>query len=657
MHVYNSIERIMVDEKFLLALTNANQLSEIEELSLNGLNLGDNDIVPDIFNQLTALTEINLSGNNLTCIPNKIVLPSLQYLDISNNQLCDVTWLERFPDIKDLDIANNTALTIDDSYKIMFLLEKLQFLDGKRVEDKEKIGNKYTVGLIERMQCLWDEKFAIKWKCVKTEKQKTSFTKDFLNIAKQIKLGPNSLKGYRKWRVENIFDTFLKEKLINPDFNFENMLFNDHISSKVSNGFELGKRKFNSFDNDSLTIKVSKSSELRQHDKLFQPITFLQCHSQDDGADDFTTQVWCCMFEPNANNPSETTNKVATCGGSTVCIIDCETLKADARFEQTNEEFYTLAWTSVCLGPQNTNLLVAGGCLGFLHLIHPEQAICYGRIKTHCSAVQTIRFLHSTQLISAEKNGVIHLIDIDVPTIPGYKFQWKKLVTFSGLECAPLRLMVKADHLFCGTEIGLFVWKEKQLLELADKSVAAKFAAILSELKFPNVTGQTMVDAIDMLSDDLVATKCPEQGCIFVWKYSDMINQLVAKKSKPEKIKVSLFAKLTWSSTRQCYINFTVCRTHNALLIGDDIGNLWVYYVSDLLKKHSKRGILVPPQVIVPFPQCSRNHGPNSVKLSQKTIFNDVSCSADLRHIVVACDNNLVGIYFKKMSEISIICD
>ena len=133
-------KNFLLTEKYLLKITQSSDLSEIEELQLHNLDLIDEDLKPEVFNKLINLTEINFSGNKLTCIPNDITLNSLQYLDISRNCLKDVEFFTRFPGLKDLDIADNIGLTIEDSYKVLFLLKNLQFLNGKRVENNDKLG-------------------------------------------------------------------------------------------------------------------------------------------------------------------------------------------------------------------------------------------------------------------------------------------------------------------------------------------------------------------------------------------------------------------------------------------------------------------------------------------------------------------------------------
>ena len=646
----------MLDEKQLLTITKADDLGDVEELQLQDLGVTDDDLVPEIFNKLNAVVEINLSGNKLTCIPDGISWNNLQYLDLSRNCIKDITWLTRFPNLRDLDIADNHALTVDDSYKLMFLLKNLQFLDGKRVDDKEKIGTKFTNGLFERLQKVWDVEFKKKWKTSKDESERILLLKNFGIMSQKIKYGPNSLKGYRKWRIENIVESFTKAKLNQFDFELKDLLYG--ISKTVplrDKVIEKAPRKASSFDGSIVPCKEARVSISKAHQWKFEPKMFLQCHSQEDNSDDFSTQVWCCVFEPNANDLSKSTTKVATSGGSSVCIIDCETLKVEARFEQPNEEFYTLAWTTVQLGGKSVNLLVAGGCLAFLHLLYPEQDVCYGRIKTHSSPIQNIRFVSpsSTHLLSAEKNGRIYLIDIDIPTIPEYKFKWRKLACFSGVNSAPVRLLNVNDCLFGGTEMGLYLWKDNAL-ETDQKFTKVKSIPLGCEITFPKVD-HTMIDAIEMVTEDTVATKCPQQSAIFVWKLSELCSQFDKMKTAGSSvIEVTLIAKLAWSTTNQCFINFTVCKAFNTLLVGDDVGNIWLYDVADVIKA-KEAGLelcpLVSPQIIVPFPRCTRSSDTNMSKFSQKTIYNDIDCSADLKDVVVACDNNIVGIFRRVLQE------
>ena len=638
----------MLDEKSLLIIANACDLDSVEELHLSHRNLADGDLNPEVINKCTNLVELNLSNNRMSCIPDEISLPSLRYLNISNNVVSDVMWFTRFPSLEDIDISEN-FLTVDDSYKLVYLLKHLKYIDGKHVDHGEKIRHEFGISLVKAMEHLWSTQYKGRWQLVNKpsyESKRKVLIDEFSSQSSRLKIGPNSLKGFRKWRVNNIVEKVFNSDIKNPQSCFAQLLKFGNDSNDYQCKWILGKRAINDENRHKQAKKKinSKSKNLN-----FEPRIFWQCHSQEDGSSDFTTQVWCCAFEPDVKDNLMTTNIFASCGGNSVCLIDCETLKVESRFQQANEEFYTLSWTTVMIEGRATNLLLAAGNLGFIHLIHSEQALCYGRIKVHSSPVQTIRFLKDTLLVSAEKNGTVYLTDIDIPTIPEYKFSWKKLVKFSGLDCAPLRLLLSDDGLFCGTERGLFFWNATEVFGQKTISSTMKAISLSCEVKFPNVEDETMVDAIEFLTDDLIASKCPQQSEIFLWKYTDF--QSKRKHSKSKQLCVELYAKLAWSNTNQCYINFTVCRGLGVLLAGDQNGSIWVYDAVASLPKSKANFCILPPDVIVPFPKCCRkgNKKPSQL-LINKTIYNDITCSSDLSHVVVAGDNNLVGVFHKNRS-------
>uniref|UniRef100_H2YTF2 Leucine-rich repeat and WD repeat-containing protein 1 WD domain-containing protein n=1 Tax=Ciona savignyi TaxID=51511 RepID=H2YTF2_CIOSA len=223
---------------------------------------------------------------------------------------------------------------------------------------------------------------------------------------------------------------------------------------------------------------------------------------------------------------TKTSNLVATCGGDTVCITDCTTAQVQMRFQQNNEEFYVVAWTTMDLNGHKSNILVSAGCLGFIHLLHPKQGICYGRIKAHSSPIQTVHFspFSSTHLLTGDKKGNIFLLDIDIPTVPEYKFSWKKLMSFVGVDATPLKFCVPpvGGYLLSATEYGLHCWKSEGLMR-NHKAGPLQTVSVLCELCFPGVQeSEPTVDSLTMLTDGIVATKVAQQGSIFLWKFSDV---------------------------------------------------------------------------------------------------------------------------------------
>lgn len=633
-----------LDEEYLLKITSHENLSEIEELDLNKLGLSETDFIPDVFDKLTSLVELNLSGNHLAEIPSNIKIPKLQYLDMSNNCMKTIGWVERFSNLIELDIEDNVALTIDDSYKATFLLKHLQFIDGKRIDNREKFGDQYTQGLIVQMERLWNLlEFPKRLKGL-TE---NVLLEEFLPKAKEkIRHGPSSLKEYRQWRIDHLGKEFVKYKLKCPEQSF----LNNYVNS-VETRKPLKHKSDSITDAPSSKAPKTVSSSV---DLSYSAVAALQCHSKEAGAQDFSTQVWCCEFEPNKNNPSETTNIVATCGGESICLVDCETSKVQAKFHQPNEEFFTLTWTTVTLGKKPSNILAAGGCLGFIHLIHPDQDICYGRIKTHSAPIQSMIFspTGATHLISADRKSKIFLIDIDVPTTPEYKFSWKKLVVFGGIQQAtPLKLLVPDSgfYLLCATELGLYCWETNGFMKNRNRTVTS-----VCELTFPYVDPHTrIVDALSMVAPGWIVSKSAQQGVIFLWDFNSLKSEVSkAIQNKKQTVAVKIGSELKWSNTKQCYINIACCPKLKQIVSGDEKGNLWLYDIKTLVQsKKSSTKCPVPESVtnpvnIIPFPTCTGNSSKLS-ELRNGTIFNDVCMSSDGKYIVAAADSNLVVVCLK----------
>nr|XP_009859337.1 leucine-rich repeat and WD repeat-containing protein 1-like [Ciona intestinalis] len=645
-----------LDETFLLKITGVAKLDQIEDLRLCGLELCDDDLRPDVLNKLSSLVELNLSGNRLTCIPEGIVLKKLQYLDISNNRVASVEWVKRFPGLIDLDIFGNIGLTVDDRYKITFLLENLNRLDRKGLEESDKLRETFTKKLIVRINNLWKKEFADNIPDDSTEKDVLKLQNEFVQRAKaKVHYGPNSLKGYRLWRIEAIAKELVLFKIECPGSNLLLEIVDDTSSSEENPAVKSEKK---------LTRKAKNRHTEETCGDVFSPFSFLQCHSKDNGSSDFSTQVWCCSFEPDIEEKSKTTNLVATCGGDTVCITECTTAKVQMRFQQKNEEFYVVAWSTLNINKHKSNILVAAGCLGFIHLLHPKQGLCYGRINAHSSPIQTVMFSPycPTHLLTGDKKGNVYMIDIDVPTIPEYKFSWKKLMRFVGIDATPLKFCIPpiGGYLLCASEYGLYCWKSNDIMKTFPRGRSSVIINDnLSELRFPGTKmEESMVDALAMLTDDMLATKVSQQGCIFLWKFSDVEPKLKATKgNKVSVITVPVFKELKWSNTKQCFINMAACVPKCSIISGDEVGNIWIYNLSDALEETSsykakKSKAIVPdkitePSRIIPFPKCTNTSGDLLLKFKKGTIYNDISCNSDMTFIVVTADTNLVGIYKK----------
>ncbi|KAG2459107.1 LRWD1 protein, partial [Polypterus senegalus] len=135
----------------------------------------------------------------------------------------------------------------------------------------------------------------------------------------------------------------------------------------------------------------------------WEPIHFLQCHSNMNSPKDLKTQLWACAFEPVLDTPSKTvlngtsSQTVATCGGDSVCIIDCETGTVLKKYKVPSEGFFTVAWTTLTMVTKNgkrrlLNVLAAAGTRGIVKLIHPRANLAYGEFKASKKPVSALVF-------------------------------------------------------------------------------------------------------------------------------------------------------------------------------------------------------------------------------------------------------------------------
>ena len=150
------------------------------------------------------------------------------------------------------------------------------------------------------------------------------------------------------------------------------------------------KKKRNSSPYVNKKPRKATSSHALQH--------LLQTHSKENDPNDFQTKVWMCAFEPDINNPGKTTNLVATCGGDSICFIDCETGLVLKKYRQKNEEFYCLAWTILKyrneLSKEDATLaaVAVAGRSGDIKLIDPQNLVCFEHVSYHKKPVDALAF-------------------------------------------------------------------------------------------------------------------------------------------------------------------------------------------------------------------------------------------------------------------------
>ncbi|NXU04959.1 LRWD1 protein, partial [Buphagus erythrorhynchus] len=511
--------------------------------SLSKLQLKTGDLDPRLFSRLRHLQKLDLSDNLLDKFPNSLNLPDLRVLNCNNNKLEDVTALKQFPLLEELTYENNVYLTLNDDYKVMFLLQNLRLLNGK---DITKLANQVrrvnSRKLTSKVTAHWEKFFRDQLPEKYTAEQVKSIKKKFLkSVETNVVYGPSSLSEFTRWRVKMIAEEFLacslglelnsdtepeektdeneEESTESPREAAEDVAQVGDFSSYISNVTVTPSKRKRNHSKSSPGNKRSKTQanteEEAAEDVSAEPLHFLQCHSKGNSREDFKTQLWSCVFEPVLESGARkdpivnSSRTVATCGGESVCLIDCETGTVLKKYKVATEEFFSVAWTTLTMVISDSrkkahNILAAAGRRGIVKLIHVAADFCYGEIKAHKKPIATVCFspTQETHLFTASYDKRIALWDIGIPDCD-YNFKASQLLV---LETAsiPLRIALvptcPEQYLLAGCEGGCFAWNIK--LDKGQKS--RPFEAIFQFPDEESMTTSHRVDGLAFLNDDVV---------------------------------------------------------------------------------------------------------------------------------------------------------
>ncbi|KAG0211870.1 hypothetical protein BGX33_004004 [Mortierella sp. NVP41] len=183
--------------------------------------------------------------------------------------------------------------------------------------------------------------------------------------------------------------------------------------------------------------------------------------------------------------PPKSSSIVATCGGNTICLIDCGLGKVMAKYSHVEEEeFMALAWTTLDHDqeseggdadtmrgegrPEQTNILAAAGRLGSIKLINPLQNTCYKYLHGHTDSITRLKFslTNPRWLFSASTDGSVRLWDIG--SLTGFETEARCLAEFTRKDDASVTAIgVSEKYLIVGTDQG--VMAQYNLFELNTK--------------------------------------------------------------------------------------------------------------------------------------------------------------------------------------------
>ncbi|NXU42999.1 LRWD1 protein, partial [Drymodes brunneopygia] len=651
--------------------------------SLSKLQLKTGDLDPRLFSRLRHLQNLDLSDNLLDKFPNSLTLPDLRVLNCNNNKLEDVTALKQFPLLEELTYENNVYLTLNDDYKVMFLLQNLRRLNGK---DITKLANHVrrvnSRKLTSKVTAHWEKFFRDQLPEKYTAEQVKSIRKKFLkSVQTNVVCGPSSLSEFTRWRVKMIAEEFLacslgvelnsdtepeekrdeneEESTESPREAGEDVAQVGDFSSYISNVTVTPSKRKRSHSKASSGNKRSKSqasTEEEAEDVSAEPLHFLQCHSKGNSREDFKTQLWSCVFEPVLDSGARkdpivsSSRTVATCGGESVCLIDCETGTVLKKYKVATEEFFSVAWTTLTMvisdsGKKSHNILAAAGRRGIVKLIHVAADFCYGEIKAHKKPIATVCFspTQETHLFTASYDKRIALWDIGIPD-GDYNFKASQLLV---LETAsiPLRIALvptcPEQYLLAGCEDGCFAWN----IQLDKGQKSRPFEAIFQFPDEESVTTSHRVDGLAFLNDDVVVSKSSKPGCIYLWSWSRSFD--AKGKGCQRTISAVILAELEWSTTDMSYLTLSTCPAKEYVFCGDEQGSVWMYNLSSHTPawgsakgKRSERRI--PPTQILKWPELRVNG-----EQPPEILVNNVVADAAFTYLVVLTSVNITAIWKK----------
>uniref|UniRef100_A0AAY5K0K4 Leucine-rich repeat and WD repeat-containing protein 1 n=1 Tax=Esox lucius TaxID=8010 RepID=A0AAY5K0K4_ESOLU len=376
-----------------------------------------------------------------------------------------------------------------------------------------------------------------------------------------------------------------------------------------------------------------------------EPVHVLQCHSKQDSPDDFSTQLWACAFQPLLDNCGDVkgeTRIVATCGGESICLIDCDTGLVMKKYKVPGEEFFSLAWSTVLMsregngGLRPCRILAAGGKRGLVKLLHPRANMAYGEFRASRKPLSVLRFsshqgnfLFSEWLLPVFFSGLISLV-------VSYKLSLLVLETNS----APLHVCLPPatpdSQLIAACDKGLLVYNIQLNKNTMKRSVEKEITFPVYEMEDKDCNYHT-IDGMGFITDEIVASKSHMQGSIYLWSWK----LTKAKRANKKKVVCAvILAELQWSRTDIPYLSLSTCPCKGYIVCGDERGRLWTYHVTDALEV-KKSGKTIPATEILDWPSPVRK-GKGPV---EGPCINSVAMDPDLKYLVALSDKNMAVVW------------
>eukprot|EP00095_Tigriopus_kingsejongensis_P006498 maker-scaffold676_size113663-snap-gene-0.33 protein:Tk06498 transcript:maker-scaffold676_size113663-snap-gene-0.33-mRNA-1 annotation:"leucine-rich repeat and wd repeat-containing protein 1" len=399
----------------------------------------------------------------------------------------------------------------------------------------------------------------------------------------------------------------------------------------------------------------------------YEPVHFIRSHSKNNDPADIQTQIWEVVFEPDAQNSDKTTTLVATCGGNSICIIDVNagTVLMKYKHKDLKENFYTLAWTTLNLEGEKTNILVSGGIRGEIRMFHPKHRVCFHEwrpVDKKSIAVNSLVF-HSekpTWLFCGTSDGYVTLWDIGSPSLPSYDgvnpVQLLRLYPDYG-DVYNIAWSGKNRWLLAGTAAGLVGWNiDDEEVKEKGKEYKPKMVDFIMPESKRDEGENPIVDSLAIASEWNIVSKCALHGLIYVWDLKATIETIKVEELKTEsdddaviEQDVKMLARLRWSDTDNFYMNLGCHKGKGLICCGDDKGSLWLYNLPQFGKDDATPiKDTVDHSARLNWPELQDDHLENTRKIPldrHNIIIDKVAASHDNTHIVAVTSNNMVCIW------------
>lgn len=694
------------------------RLHSLRALMLSDYGL--KDLPADILKHMKSIKTLDFSRNNLTTFP-EVTLKTLETLDISENNIDSIDFVKNLPNLKQLMVEGNPNIQASHKIEAVLKCPSLMKIDGDDLDSIHRqiqhIKEKWKLQVQAKFEVLYEDRFTedmseeefqtavSEFKAIvrsddlfasaNSETEKIIIEQLVTEVAEEVRSGrhfrsdvqtprtPRSARLSRKLSATSpkTSDSSATTPKRNKSRNHSSLLDSPTLKmpqspiSPISTPHNRKRRRDS--DQDELMQKskrdrkyspltwMMRKNTVVDHDLIslpsvpdYDPVYFLRCHSEGNDPSDEVTKVWRCAFEPSIEDPEKTTNMLATCGGQTVCLIDCNTGKVMKRYKDSNkyECFYTMAWTTVQLNnnrQEKTNLLAVAGQSADIKLIHPSQFVMYATLEGHRKYVSCLTFHpnHPTILFSGSNDRKIIIWDIGIPNMRDYTVLFKKLHVLQAPDTDALNLVLSmpSQTLLAGCEDSCFGWKADNIKKISRDPDYQFYLPTVSSDGESNVSTETeTVDGLAALKNGYVVNKCVGDDIISVWNVKDQLsNNDKAHKRKVKahirSVGVKPAALLHYTTQDVDYINMGTNK--EMMVVGDDSGNLRLYNINELTNRKSKScDDIMRPSRVLEWPEIAE--GPMKQFCQKEVVIVNSACvSHDGEYVACGTDNNLVCVW------------